>query len=93
VFTQKSNKQHDLIVDRIYAWFDLIKDQHIDRFVFPYRFANRENDQRNNCREGGKCKQHFCNYQHGNFPGTHQVCKLQNSIQSERSDKEAIYGF
>jgi len=43
VFTQESNKQHELVVDCIYPGPDLIKDQHIDGFMFSYGFANRKN--------------------------------------------------
>jgi len=42
MFTQKSNKQHDLIVDRIHPWLYLIKDQHVKGLVFPDRFPNQK---------------------------------------------------
>lgn len=40
VLAQECDEQHDLIVDRIDAGFDLVKDHHVDGLMLSYGFAN-----------------------------------------------------
>ena len=43
MLAQKSNKQHDLISNRIYCRMDLIKDEHVNGLMLPDGSADGEN--------------------------------------------------